>query len=320
MIDLNGKYRLEQAYELLLQISQGNFHYRIPRSDSDDEMEALIVSLNMMADEIQDSFFHQGYVTKDDSLLVTNQVIIILNQRNEIISINKAGAKYLKYNKRNLKNRSIQKLLSQDSQKTWQQTIKKISNNNPKEVTIKLNFLSKTNLSVRTICTVVSLKPMIKDSNHLMVTFPIFKTKRAHFHQKLRARIHKKSNARETNSKAKRRKPKLTHSDIRILQKVGEYIRNNLDKSLPSLSSLALDHGTNEFKLKHGFKELYGMTVLQYLKKERLNRAHVLVMNTDSSVKEISQVLGFKQPNHFSREFKKFFGYTVRDCRSLKHS
>ncbi|PCJ56549.1 MAG: hypothetical protein COA79_18495 [Planctomycetota bacterium] len=55
------------------------------------------------------------------------------------------------------------------------------------------------------------------------------------------------------------------------------------------------------FKL---FKDTVGCTPMNYLKKIRMMEAQRLVISTDKSMEEISQLVGFNNPFHFSREFK----------------
>ena len=118
--------------------------------------------------------------------------------------------------------------------------------------------------------------------------------------------------------KVKSNKSFLQLSDIDKIRAIGEYIKSHLEEELPSLKDMALAFGTNEFKLKRGFKELYGMTVFQFLKEERLRKAHIIVDHSDKSFKEIAKMVGFKSATHFSREFKKRYGYRPKELRSTK--
>lgn len=81
---------------------------------------------------------------------------------------------------------------------------------------------------------------------------------------------------------------------------------------------MALKFWTNEYKLKKGFKELNGMTVFQFLKEERLRKAHVLVEHSNKSFKEIAKMVGFKNSTHFSREFNIRYGYRPKALRATK--
>jgi len=44
-----NQQRINNIYQMLLEMAEGNFSYRIPRTDDDDELEALIVLLNWLA-------------------------------------------------------------------------------------------------------------------------------------------------------------------------------------------------------------------------------------------------------------------------------
>ena len=88
-----------------------------------------------------------------------------------------------------------------------------------------------------------------------------------------------------------------------------------MNKPLPPLKKLAASVGTNEYRLKHGFKKLYGQTVYSFLKSERLRKARQLVKSSDIPFKTIFKVTGFKHASHFSKAFKKKYGLTPKDMR-----
>lgn len=83
----------------------------------------------------------------------------------------------------------------------------------------------------------------------------------------------------------------------------------------PSLKDFALQLGTNEFKLKYGFKELYGTTVHRFLMEERLRKSKMMIQFTDQSLKSIAHTTGFKSISHFSRTFKKRYEYAPSELR-----
>ncbi|TXD81188.1 helix-turn-helix transcriptional regulator [Subsaximicrobium wynnwilliamsii] len=84
----------------------------------------------------------------------------------------------------------------------------------------------------------------------------------------------------------------------------------------PSLKDFALQIGTNEFKLKYGFKELYGTTVYRFLVQERLRKAQMMIQYSDLPLKSIAYMTGFKSMPHFSRTFKKRYGYSPSALRN----
>lgn len=64
----------------------------------------------------------------------------------------------------------------------------------------------------------------------------------------------------------------------------------------------------NEFKLKKGFKALFGTSVIQYAKTLRMQYAQNLLRDHNRSVEEVSCLLGYQYPNHFSTAYRKHFG------------
>ncbi len=107
----------------------------------------------------------------------------------------------------------------------------------------------------------------------------------------------------------------LNSSDISKIRGIHAYILKNLDKPLLPLIELAHTFGTNEYKVKQGFKKLYGYTVFRFLIVERLKRASLLIQHTDIPLKEVAHIAGFVSVPHFSKAFKKKYGYTPSDLR-----
>jgi AraC-like DNA-binding protein len=83
----------------------------------------------------------------------------------------------------------------------------------------------------------------------------------------------------------------------------------------PTLADVAKGVGLNEYKLKRGFKELFGTTVFSYLTAQRLELAQKMLLDTDKTAAEIAFALGYATPQHFSEAFKKRFGVTPKAMR-----
>lgn len=91
-----------------------------------------------------------------------------------------------------------------------------------------------------------------------------------------------------------------------------------LDRSLTedhSLKSLSIQFGLNEFKLKKGFRELYGTSVFDYLLDQRLSLGKSLLQEGGFRVNEVASRIGYKNANHFSTAFKQKFGVTPKDLK-----
>ncbi|CAM1357822.1 helix-turn-helix domain-containing protein [Tenacibaculum xiamenense] len=75
-----------------------------------------------------------------------------------------------------------------------------------------------------------------------------------------------------------------------------------------SLAQLAREINTNECTLKKEFKNVFGTTVFGYINDTRMEEAKQMLLNEELSIKEISENIGYKNPQHFSTAFKKKFG------------
>ncbi|MEH2274068.1 MAG: AraC family transcriptional regulator [Nostoc sp.] len=87
----------------------------------------------------------------------------------------------------------------------------------------------------------------------------------------------------------------------------------------PSLLNLAKEIGLNDFKLKRGFREVFGTTVLGYVQSLRLEQAQRLLRDTNLTVAEIASQVGYESIGHFRYLFKRQFGITPREYRQQKY-
>ncbi|MBT1689961.1 helix-turn-helix transcriptional regulator [Dawidia soli] len=86
-----------------------------------------------------------------------------------------------------------------------------------------------------------------------------------------------------------------------------------------SLQTLAREVGLNDFKLKKGFKEMFGNTVFGYLHDLRMEEARQLLLDsTGKPIHEIASYCGYEHAQHFTRSFKKKYGITPGSLRNNK--
>ena len=98
------------------------------------------------------------------------------------------------------------------------------------------------------------------------------------------------------------------------IQKCVDYIEMNLDKKIVA-EDLAALVGYTEYYLTHKFKEETGLSVTNYVKFAKVERAKVLLKSTTLSVREISEQLGFATRNYFSAVFQQVTGKTPMEFR-----
>ncbi|RCR67744.1 helix-turn-helix transcriptional regulator [Larkinella punicea] len=107
----------------------------------------------------------------------------------------------------------------------------------------------------------------------------------------------------------------LKKTDVDKLYEVRELLSQNLTTpySIEQLSRLV---GLNRTKLQEGFKELYQTTVFGYLTDCRMEQAKELIRKGQfETIAEVSNLIGYKNHQHFTVAFKKKFGYLPRELK-----
>lgn len=83
-----------------------------------------------------------------------------------------------------------------------------------------------------------------------------------------------------------------------------------------SLSELADFVDLNPNYLSELFKKDVGITLSEYIQKEKIEEAKRLLLSSNYSLLEISSLLNFHDQSHFTRLFKKYTGITPKKFRS----
>lgn len=307
--------RLEKIYLQLLELSKGNFSRLIERTQHKDDLEALTALVNMATEEIKASFLHQGYVNFHDSYVLTTQLLLVLDERFQIVEVNEGGLSFLGYENYSILGQEIKMLLTTASQQKWKNLKAIFKSSAVEEQSLQLSFHTQNGLELPTFCKVIHFrKDSFLSGNTIISSFDMVQTRKC-IEKRTQTKIQSRLYLGNTDKKKQR---VLQLNDVEKIRAIAEYIKNHLDEGLPSLKEMALQFGTNEYKLKKGFKELNGMTVFQFLKEERLRKAHVIVEHSNKSFKEIAKMVGFKNSTHFSREFTLRYGYRPKTLRNAK--
>lgn len=82
-----------------------------------------------------------------------------------------------------------------------------------------------------------------------------------------------------------------------------------------SVKELARDFGLSENQLYYIFNKYLEVSPSNYIKDFRLNRAKKLLIDTDFTIKEISESVGYYDPLHFSKIFKNENNLSPSDFR-----
>lgn len=99
----------------------------------------------------------------------------------------------------------------------------------------------------------------------------------------------------------------MKKQDIEKLYAVRDILHTHLHQNI-SLPELAKKVGTNVFQLKKGFKCLFGDTVFGYWHVHKMDHARQVLLDGATSVADVAEQVGYKNPQHFSTAFKKRYG------------
>lgn len=99
----------------------------------------------------------------------------------------------------------------------------------------------------------------------------------------------------------------LSKQDMDCICKAKEMLDRQLSVSI-SLNDLSRKVGLNEFKLKKGFKQMFGISVHAYLIHRRLETARLLFEETGMSVSEVAYQVGYGNLSYFTLSFRNKFG------------
>ncbi len=94
-----------------------------------------------------------------------------------------------------------------------------------------------------------------------------------------------------------------------------KYIDENYDQPL-TLEGMCRISMVSKTYFCYIFKLLTGKTFVEYLMEKRIEQSMTLLRETDLSIIEIGQNVGFHEPTHFSRTFKKLRGISPREYRT----
>jgi pimeloyl-ACP methyl ester carboxylesterase/AraC-like DNA-binding protein len=110
---------------------------------------------------------------------------------------------------------------------------------------------------------------------------------------------------------------KLNDEDLRILNEIKSFLDQHFLDDY-SIEGLSYQFGINTFKLKYGFKKLFGIPVISYIREKRLKYSAKLLQKTELSVKEIAYKTGYRVPGSFSKAFQQRFDKSPTDIRKLR--
>lgn len=286
--------RIVTIHQMLFEMARGNFNMRIPLSSNDEELETLVVLINMVAEEMKESIFQIGYVNTHKTHQFTALSTLVLDFSFLIKSFTSEVTPFLGYSESELLNLSLADIITAVS---FEQLQKVLEANSTLPTTITLHFTPKDYLPIAVASTVVRLV------NRSEIIINLVTPERQDPYTPLLYGF-------ENEKHNKTRK-----ADALLIQKLYDYILAHLEEPLPSLKVLSSKFGTNEHKLKDGFRYFFKTSIYQFYNDERLKRAYFMIEHTGIPLKNISVMNGFNNYPNFSKSFKKQFGFSPYEMK-----
>ena len=103
-----------------------------------------------------------------------------------------------------------------------------------------------------------------------------------------------------------------------LVTAVSNYIQHHLSEPITT-KQIAASLYISRAHLSARFRKETGITLSDYILKEKTEAAKRLLRYTDKSLAAISAYLGFSSQSHFSRTFRKYAGITPGEYRT-KHA
>lgn len=87
-----------------------------------------------------------------------------------------------------------------------------------------------------------------------------------------------------------------------------------------TLEQLAEEGHMNKYYLSHAFKREYGISPINYMISRRIEESKYLLAETDLSMSQIAQLLGFSSLSYFSQVFRRSQEISPKEYRSSQRS
>ncbi|WP_226889832.1 AraC family transcriptional regulator [Nostoc sp. MG11] len=98
------------------------------------------------------------------------------------------------------------------------------------------------------------------------------------------------------------------------LQQAIDYIHTHLDREL-SLEQIAAVIHISPTYFASLFKSATGISPHQYVIRQRVKRAKMMLLKTDLAIANIALQVGFSSQSHLTQQFKRFTGMTPKQAR-----
>lgn len=104
---------------------------------------------------------------------------------------------------------------------------------------------------------------------------------------------------------------------IEVIREVHEHLIRHMDQRV-TIEALSRQYLMNPTTLKAAFKAVYGTSIAAHIKEHRMERAAQLLLETDLSVAQIAQQVGYESQSKFTSAFKECTQMLPREYRKKR--
>ena len=118
----------------------------------------------------------------------------------------------------------------------------------------------------------------------------------------------------------KKGKEKTTTLDLEFIQKILNLINENISESQLNVEMLSSKVFLSRSQLYRKIKTLTGVSINEFIRNVRLEKAKYLIEQGDNNINEISYKVGFTSPSYFTKCYKVKYGHLPTQEKNFKDS
>lgn len=108
-----------------------------------------------------------------------------------------------------------------------------------------------------------------------------------------------------------------TETGKEVIRAIKKYVREHLNEEIVMVDLADVVHMNAQYMVRM-FKKQEGISILEYITRERIQTAKNLLCETDYSINRVADLVGYPNYSYFTKVFKKMEGLTPQEYRKAK--